>query len=238
NGGATVARNYIARLETNGSVDPAFDPSANINNVLSIALQQDGKILVGGAFTGIGGQPRNKFCRLTNTTAARSTLSATTSAVTWTFGGSSPQFTRVTFEQSSDGVTYTFLGHGSPLANSWRLSNLNLPPAQPLYLRARGFSRGGDNSGSESITESVRNTIVLPLRIIAITRSGADIAITYDATAGNSYRLERKVALADPTWDLIVGVPDQAPVISGPATFTDSGAITLGTAFYRVRLIP
>ena len=44
NGGATVTRNRIARLNPDGTLDATFDPNAN-NMVLSIAIQADGKIL-------------------------------------------------------------------------------------------------------------------------------------------------------------------------------------------------
>jgi uncharacterized delta-60 repeat protein len=66
NGGAAVARNRIARLNPDGTLDTAFDPNAN-NFVRTIALQADGKILVGGDFNGansIGGQARNHIARL------------------------------------------------------------------------------------------------------------------------------------------------------------------------------
>ena len=77
-------------------------------------MQADGKILAGGDFTSIGGQPRNLFARLSNDTAALQNLAVTQTTVTWTRGGSSPQFTRVTFESSTDNVNYTPLGqrHG------------------------------------------------------------------------------------------------------------------------------
>jgi uncharacterized delta-60 repeat protein len=52
-GTGTITRNFIARLNPNGSVD-AFNPGAN-NSVYAIAVQPDGKILVGGAFTTLGG---------------------------------------------------------------------------------------------------------------------------------------------------------------------------------------
>src|SRR5205823_996059 len=72
NGGAAVTRNYIARLNPDGTLDPAFDPNAN-DVVYSIAVQADGKILAGGAFFGensIGGQTRNRIARLDPTTGA------------------------------------------------------------------------------------------------------------------------------------------------------------------------
>src|SRR6267143_6960283 len=49
NGGVAVARNRIARLNPDGTLDTAFDPSAN-GDVYSIAVQADGKILVAGVF--------------------------------------------------------------------------------------------------------------------------------------------------------------------------------------------
>ena len=70
NGGATVTRNHIARLKPDGTLDTGFDPNAN-NIVSSIAVQADGKILVGGNFSGansIGGQGRNFMARLDATT--------------------------------------------------------------------------------------------------------------------------------------------------------------------------
>ena len=42
-----VARNYIARLNPDGSLDTGFNPNAN-DYVYSIAVQADGKILIGG----------------------------------------------------------------------------------------------------------------------------------------------------------------------------------------------
>src|SRR5207253_489419 len=67
NGGAAVTRNRIARLNADGTLDTAFDPNAN-GTVAAIAVQADGKILVGGQFTSIGGQTRNYIARLDATT--------------------------------------------------------------------------------------------------------------------------------------------------------------------------
>ena len=63
NGGAAVTRNRIARLNPDGTLDTAFNPNAN-GAVYAIAVQADGKILVGGFFTSIGGQTRNRIARL------------------------------------------------------------------------------------------------------------------------------------------------------------------------------
>jgi uncharacterized delta-60 repeat protein len=62
-----VARNNIARLNPDGTLDAAFDPNANFT-VFSIAVQADGKILAAGRFNNIGGQTRHRVARLDATT--------------------------------------------------------------------------------------------------------------------------------------------------------------------------
>lgn len=63
------ARNFIARLDPATGVPDSFDPNAS-DSVLTLAVQSDGKILVGGFFTSIGGQPRNRIARLDGATGA------------------------------------------------------------------------------------------------------------------------------------------------------------------------
>src|SRR5207247_5918696 len=68
NGGPSITRNRIARLNADGTVDTTFDPNAN-NLVIALAVQADGKILIGGSFTALapnGGMslPRIGLARL------------------------------------------------------------------------------------------------------------------------------------------------------------------------------
>lgn len=58
-------RNFIARLNSDGTLDTGFNPNLNAS-VLSncISLQSDGKILIGGDFTTVGGVTRNRLARL------------------------------------------------------------------------------------------------------------------------------------------------------------------------------
>ncbi len=46
-----VARNYLARINDDGTVDANYNPSPNFD-VLTLLLQRDGKIVAGGNFTG------------------------------------------------------------------------------------------------------------------------------------------------------------------------------------------
>ena len=144
----------------------SFNPQAN-DQVHAIAVHADGKILAGGYFTNIGGQARNRFARLSNDNAALQDLAVTQSTITWTRGGSSPQFTRVTFESSNDNVNYTPLGNGAATGSNWTLTGLSLPTGQNIYIRARGYYRSGYRNGSESIVESVRNAAPGALQLIA-----------------------------------------------------------------------
>lgn len=69
-GGAFTAaggtnRNFLARLNSDGSADVTFDTSAGFNNnVHSVAVQSDGRILVGGLFTTYGTTNRAYLARL------------------------------------------------------------------------------------------------------------------------------------------------------------------------------
>lgn len=58
-------RSRIALLNADGSLKTDSVPQANFNNnVRCLALQPDGKILVGGTFTNSGNQVANRLCRL------------------------------------------------------------------------------------------------------------------------------------------------------------------------------
>jgi uncharacterized delta-60 repeat protein len=50
-------------VNTNGALDAGFNPGAD-GTVSCLALQANGQILVGGAFTTLGGQTRNRIARL------------------------------------------------------------------------------------------------------------------------------------------------------------------------------
>ena len=230
-GGQT--RNRIARLDPTTGLADSWDPNAN-NQVQSIAVQADGKILAGGNFTTIGGQTRNYFARLSNDTAALQNLTATQSTVTWTRGGSSVQFTRVTFEQSTDnGATYTFLGNGTAAGSNWTLTGLNLPTGQNIYIRARGYYRGGYQNGSESITESVRNAFLILSASqprLNIQRSANTNVVLSWPTDFTGFTLESNTNLNTNTWSVV----SPAPAVNGTnnvVTNTVSGS----TRFYRLR---
>jgi len=75
--GATL--NRIARLNADGSLDTGFnggsDPGVN-GGVEAIALQPDGKIVIGGGFTTVGGVTQNRIARLNTDGSLDTTFNA------------------------------------------------------------------------------------------------------------------------------------------------------------------
>lgn len=67
---ANVSRSRIARLNADGSLDTTFNPGTGASHtnfiikVNAIAIQRDGKSIVGGEFTSFNGLPRNRIVRL------------------------------------------------------------------------------------------------------------------------------------------------------------------------------
>src|SRR5690606_28979323 len=60
-----TARNYIARLNADGSLDTGFDPGTGADStILPTAVKADGKVFIGGAFTSFNGTARNCIARL------------------------------------------------------------------------------------------------------------------------------------------------------------------------------
>src|SRR5262245_37599972 len=61
------SRNYIARVNADGTLDLSFDPGAGFDaSVYALVLQSDGKLLVGGAFETFKGTQRKGIARLNN----------------------------------------------------------------------------------------------------------------------------------------------------------------------------
>lgn len=60
-----VAMNGVARLDAQGRLDATFDVGVGLDGrVRCVAIQEDGKILVGGEFSSVSGEPRPLLARL------------------------------------------------------------------------------------------------------------------------------------------------------------------------------
>ncbi|HSS18996.1 MAG TPA: DUF4214 domain-containing protein [Pyrinomonadaceae bacterium] len=202
-------RNRIARVDAITGVPDSFDPNLIPGPfVFSAVVQADGKVLVGGSFGNMGGQTRNFFARLTNDTAALQNVAVTPTTVTWTRGGSSPQFGRVTFESSTDNVNFTPLGNGTASGSNWTLTGLSLPTNQNFYIRARGYYRASFITGSENIQETVQNGFFAPATITSANNT------TFTAGTAGSFTVST------------TGIPGGASV-----AISKSGALPSGVTF-------
>jgi len=162
NGAASAtARSNIARVNADGSLDMAFDPRAN-GDVYALALQADGRVLLGGFFTTL--QPngaalstaRNRFARLFNDAATQTLATPTSTEVRWSRSGTAPELTRATFELSTDaGLNWTPLGGATRLGATahWQRTGLLLPVRG--LLRARGATASGYTNGSAGLLAQV-----------------------------------------------------------------------------------
>ncbi len=57
--------NHIGRIDSNGAADFLFNPSTGANSsVLTTAIQNDGKVIIGGFFTGYNGKLKDHIARL------------------------------------------------------------------------------------------------------------------------------------------------------------------------------
>ena len=63
-GAQAETRTRIARLDTDGTLDESFNVVNVDDDVLAIAVQTDGKIILGGFFTEVDSEPRNLVARL------------------------------------------------------------------------------------------------------------------------------------------------------------------------------
>ena len=166
-GASRSVRNYIARIDPNGVVDPTFNPGAD-NVINAVAVQADGAIITAGIALSVGGLQgngiltvRNRIARFAATDAAVQTLTFTGGGslptnMAWARSGGGPEVSRVTFAFSFDGSFYSEIGAGTRVAGGWVLNNaVNLPLTRTVWYRAQGFYGTGFQSGSGSIVESV-----------------------------------------------------------------------------------
>jgi uncharacterized delta-60 repeat protein len=158
---ASTTRHYVARINGDGTLSDYFDPNA-IDYLYGVALQADGKAMIGGNFTRLqpNGAPvsvlRDYLARLHNDPPVQVLSAPETTRVLWTRGGSAPEVLRVTFELSTNGGTsWTALGNAARIGTSahWELTGFALPTMG--MLRARGVTSGGIYNGSTGMIEQV-----------------------------------------------------------------------------------
>ncbi len=133
-------------------------------------------ILLGGTFTTISGQPRNKIARLANDGMAQDLTLPDSARVQWTRGGSAPEVALVNFELSTDGgANWSALGAGTRIAGGWERTGLSLPAIGSV--RACGRTSGGYGNGAAGIVEQVATYLIADSPEIAVEDlAGNDLA--------------------------------------------------------------
>jgi hypothetical protein len=111
--------------------------------VRSLALQSDGKLLVGST---------SSLRRLNATGTPTQILTNNGSSVTWWRGDTSPEVWNVTFDTCTNGADWTRLGAASRIPGGWQLTGVSL--GSNVSIRARGFAMGGCYGGSGWLVES------------------------------------------------------------------------------------
>jgi len=131
-------------------------------------VRPDGKLLVGGDFTMLAGQPRNRIAQLSVPQAALQALDIASGAVTWTRSGAGPELALPPMLQFSLlGDFYAPVGTMQRISGGWRLTGFTPPPNQNFYLRARGRVSSGFGNGSSGLIESTRQFFIIPDSIFA-----------------------------------------------------------------------
>ncbi|MCS7337554.1 MAG: delta-60 repeat domain-containing protein, partial [Verrucomicrobiae bacterium] len=221
-----IERVGIARVTRDGLLDLNFSPrlDSEVNwraSLTALAVQADGRVLIGGVFDAVNGQARTNLARLVNTAAAVESLGVDGSGIVWMRTGACPEVWRTAFDYSLDGQTWHHLGPGTRVVNGWRLAGV-WPPGGSV-LRARGYMTGGQGNGSSWFVET-QAVPVSPIRL-RIERTGTNVLLSW--TGGlPPYQVQRVAELTSSNYWENVGEP----------VWTNAVALPLGpsNAFFRV----
>jgi uncharacterized delta-60 repeat protein len=231
------SRCYLARLNPDGTLDSQFNPRAEgYSWVGSLALQADGKILVGGGFSSLDGQASSGFGRLNNSVdAAAQSLAYDGSTITWLRGGSSPEVWCTTFEASTNGAVWTMLGQGSRIPGGWQLPFVLVPPGGTI--RARGYYGTGGGNGSSSLLETLLSIPGPPAPRILL--SGGYFGFGANGFGFNVSGPAGQAVAVDGSGNLSDWLPLATNTLgSGPFYFSDPAAKEHQRQFYRARVAP
>jgi uncharacterized delta-60 repeat protein len=223
---------YLGRLNADGSLDAGF--STNLVGgvmVFSSTLQSDGKILVGGWFNSLGGLSRNTFGRLINTDIAMQYFNYDGTNIFWQRGGTSPEVWRTSFESSTDGTNWIYLGEGVRVGSGWQLTNVSV--STNATLRARGFIAGGRCNGSSWFVESLCS---LPTPRIVI--NDGCLGFRTNRFGFNLNGKTNSTVVIDASSTLLDWTPIATNILpsSGQMYFCDPCSTNFIRKFYRVRM--
>jgi uncharacterized delta-60 repeat protein len=231
---AGQTRPRLARLNSDDTLDPNFNPGANAA-VSALAIQADGKVLAGGLFTTLAGQSRNYLGRLTCSDPVLQTinLNATGTVLSWWRSGAAPELEDATFEMSTNGMAYTWLGRGVRVSGGWQLPGLSLPADTTFYVRASGRTVSGSYNASRGLVQAVQQFHYhAPPAIVSLPAAHAPGTFTLagQGTPGLTYTVETSTNLAG--WTTRTQLVADA---NGRFSFLDTVVSNRPAGFYRLR---
>ncbi|MBS0663507.1 MAG: putative Ig domain-containing protein [Verrucomicrobia bacterium] len=221
-GGSAIS--YLARLSSAGAVETGYNPAPN-GVVTALTVQAGGKVILGGSFTAVGGRTRYGLARIAMTSPASQSIdvSGNFSTITWTRGGSGPALIGVTFEQSTDGRSWTVLGSAARVGNTdtWQLAGQSLYTGTNLFIRAHGLTLTSQYA-SYGLVEAVRQfyssalpQIVSASSATAFNGSSFFFGVTTNVTGATFSASGLPAGLTiDPSSGIISGTPTQTGVFS------------------------
>ncbi len=198
-----LARNAVARLNADGSLDQTFAPIIGGGGVSSLVIQPDGKLLIGGSISGVNGFNRSNLVRLNADGSLDQTFNASGIAVVSQIeqqtDGKILALTNTLVRRNSDGSadssfqspTFTFSTSvlvrfilqpdGSIILGGNFLTVNDLARANIARLRTNGaldefFLQSGTNGTVNALTRTSDGKVLVGgafTRIDGITRIGA-----------------------------------------------------------------
>jgi len=225
--------NYLlTRLNPDGSPDTTFNvPVSDVATwaVWSIVVQSDGRIVVGGSFSFLGGQNRSNIGRLINTGPVIRELSSDGSTITWMRGGVGPEVWRTVFAYSTNNVDWVNLGSGERIPGGWQITAVSVPTN--ATFSARGFVVSGRYSCSSWFVEQFLGPLSTNKPSLTVVESAGMPLLSITGDVGRPYAIEYAPTLATNSWGALATLL----LTNNPQPFLDSSAPT-AQRFYRVRL--
>ena len=182
---------FIGRLNSDGSIDSSFTTIIDTNpegfdgpSVDCLALEPDGKLLLGGWFAIVNGTQRWNLARLNNTGSASSTLNFDGSTVRWLRAGTGPEISLAVFDASTNGSDWFHLGSGQHVVGGWQLPVIGL--SSNAAIRAQGIVRGGFHNASRWLVENSIGPASISRQPVSQTVNAGSVAVFDVLGAGDS----------------------------------------------------
>jgi uncharacterized delta-60 repeat protein len=218
-----VGRNYIARLNGDGSLDTGFQnglAGAN-SDVFSVAAQPDDEVLIGGPFTAVNGTPAFYVARLYGDLPGAPLILLQPQSQTVIAGGST------TLSVTASGI--------APLSYQWRFNGTNLSAATASAYTISNAQPSQAGSYSVLVTNVLGGTLSSNAVLTVDTTVRLSLAVA--TTNGFQFRLTGPVGIyvIQASTNLLNWAPiaTNATTSAGVLCFTDPNASKYARRYYR-----